>query len=338
MLRFQHSEFLWWLGLLIPALLAFISLVWWRRKAIRRWGEARLVEQLFTDYRHSLFRWKFWLLWLALLLIIVGAANLQMGTHLEKVATKGVDVMIALDVSKSMLAQDVQPSRLQRAEQLLSRLFDQLPGDRIGLVVFAGEAYLQMPLTLDHAAAHMYLNSISPDMVPTPGTNIASALQMAREAFNHQEKTHKVILLITDGEDFGQGAIEQAQKAYQEGIIIYTIGVGTPAGAPIRDPQTGDYKRDENGQIVISRLNEAELKQIAAEGHGSFQYLDQVSTVARNLENSINQMGKQAYRENVFTDYNSYFQYFLAIALIVLVGEMFIPEKSTGLWAKLFSS
>jgi len=175
-------------------------------------------------------------------------------------------------------------------------------------------------------------------MVPTPGTNIASAIEMCRQAFNSQEKTHKAIILITDGEDFGEGAVEQARKAYQEGIVIYTVGVGTPAGAPIRDPQTGDYKRDENGQIVISRLNETELKQIAAEGHGSFQYLDQVSDVARRLESSINQMGQKTFQENMYTDYNSYFQYFLAIALVLIVLELFIPEKSKGLWAKRVSA
>ena len=338
MLRFQHPAYFEWLLLLVPALLAFGYVVWWKRKAIRRWGEARLVQQLFTGYRPALFRWKFLLLLIALVLVITGAANLQMGTHMEKVETRGVDVMVVLDVSKSMLAQDVQPSRLQRAVQLLGRLFDQLPGDRIGLVVFAGQAYLQMPLTLDHAAAHMYLNSVSPDMVPTPGTNIADAIRMAREAFNTQEKTHKVILLITDGEDFGEGAVEQARKAYEEGIVIHTIGVGTPAGAPIRDSQTGDYKRDENGQIVISRLNETELKQIAAEGHGSFQYLDQVGDVARHLENSINQMGQKTFQENRYTDYNSYFQYFLAMALGLIVAELFIPEKSKGLWTKRVSA
>ncbi|SFV31312.1 VWA domain-containing protein [Thermoflavifilum thermophilum] len=338
MLRFQHPEYFQWLLLLIPAVLVFVYVLWWKHQAIRKWGEARLVQQLFTDYRPALFRWKFLLLLLALVLVITGAANLQMSTHMEKVETKGVDVMVALDVSKSMLAQDVQPSRLQRAVQLLSRLFDQLPGDRLGLVVFAGQAYLQMPLTLDHAAAHMYLNSITPDMVPTPGTQIADAIEMCRQAFNTQEKTHKAIILITDGEDFGEGAVEQARKAYQEGIVIYTVGVGTPAGAPIRDPQTGDYKRDENGQIVISRLNETELKQIAAEGHGSFQYLDQVSDVARRLENSINQMGQKTYQENMYTDYNSYFQYFLAIALALIVLELFIPEKSKGLWVKRVSA
>lgn len=338
MLRFQHPAYFEWLLLLVPALLAFGYVVWWKRKAIRRWGEARLVQQLFTGYCPALFRWKFLLLLIALVLVITGAANLQIGTHMEKVETRGVDVMVVLDVSKSMLAQDVQPSRLQRAVQLLGRLFDQLPGDRIGLVVFAGQAYLQMPLTLDHAAAHMYLNSVSPDMVPTPGTNIADAIHMAREAFNTQEKTHKVILLITDGEDFGEGAVEQARKAYEEGIVIHTIGVGTPAGAPIRDSQTGDYKRDENGQIVISRLNETELKQIAAEGHGSFQYLDQVGDVARHLENSINQMGQKTFQENRYTDYNSYFQYFLAMALGLIVAELFIPEKSKGLWTKRVSA
>jgi len=242
MLRFQHPGYFQWLLLLIPAVLAFVYVLWWKHQAIRKWGDARLVQQLFTDYRPALFRWKFLLLLLALVLVITGTANLQMGTHMEKVETKGVDVMVALDVSKSMLAQDVQPSRLQRAVQLLSRLFDQLPGDRIGLVVFAGQAYLQMPLTLDHAAAHMYLNSITPDMVPTPGTNIASAIEMCRQAFNSQEKTHKAIILITDGEDFGEGAVEQVRKAYQEGIVIYTVGVGTPAGRPNSGSANGRFQ------------------------------------------------------------------------------------------------
>ena len=187
---------------------------------------------------------------------------------MENVQRKGVDVMLVLDVSKSMLARDIKPSRLERAKQFLLRLVDQLPNDRIGLVLFAGRAYLQMPLTTDHGAAHMYIQEASPDAVPTQGTVIADALRMANAAFNSKERKYKSIVLVSDGEDHDPDAAKVAKQLAQDGVLINTVGIGSPEGSPIEDPVTGELKKDQEGHTVISKLNEAELQQLATATNG----------------------------------------------------------------------
>lgn len=326
MLRFQHSEYLLGLSLLIVFVLVFAAVLVWKRLSVKKIGDRELVEQLFTGYSRRFFRLKFILLFLAFFIGVIGAANLQMGNKMEKITRKGVDVMIALDVSKSMLAQDVQPSRLERAKQLISKLMDRMNNDRIGLVVFAGNAYLQMPLTIDYSAARMYLGTVNPDMVPTPGTAIAKAIQMCNSSFNQKERKHKAIILITDGEDWDGGAVDAATEAYNDGVVINTVGVGSPEGAPIKDPDTGEYKKDENGNVVITKLNEAQLRSIAAAGHGIYQYLDNTDQVVKNLTDKLNTMQKKEFGENLYVDYLSYFQYFLVIALALLLIEFFVPE------------
>lgn len=335
MVRFQHSNYLYALALLIVLALVFAGVLYWKRRTIRRIGDSTLVQQLFSGYSRRLYNLKFALLFIAFLFMVIGAANLQVGNKMEKITRKGVDVMIALDVSKSMLAQDIQPSRLERAKQLVNRLLDNMSNDRVGLVVFAGNSYLQMPLTIDYSAARMYLGTISPGLVPTQGTAIDKAIEMCQESFNQKERKHKAIILVSDGEDWDEGAVETARKAYGDGVVINTVGVGSPQGAPIRDPATGDYKKDEKGQMVITKLNQDELRAIAAGGHGLYQYLDNTEQVSAHLIDKLNSMEKKEYGENLYVDYNSYFQYFLGIALVLLLLEFFIPDASSRTrWAR----
>ncbi len=326
LLRFQHSEYLLGLSLLILFVLVFAAVLVWKRMSIKKLGDRELVEQLFTGYSKRFFRLKFILLFLAFFIGVLGAANLQMGNKMEKITRKGVDVMLALDVSKSMLAEDVQPSRLERAKQLISKLMDKMNNDRVGLVVFAGNAYLQMPLTVDYNAARMYLSTVNPDMVPTPGTAIDKAINLCNDSFNQKERKHKAIILISDGEDWSDDAINAAKSAYNDGVVINTVGIGSPQGAPIKDPDTGEYKKDENGNIVVTKLNEGEMKAIAAGGHGIYQYLDNTDQVVKNLTDKLNSMQKKEFGENLYVDYYSYFQYFLAISLVLLLIEFFVPE------------
>ena len=335
MIKFQHIEYLAGLTLLFLFLLLFISVLIWKKKSIRRIGNKTLVEKLFSGYSSRLFRLKFILAFLAFFFGVVGAANIQIGDKMEKVSRKGVDVVIALDVSKSMLAQDVQPSRLDKAKQLILRMMDQMPNDRIGLLVFAGNAYLQMPLTVDFSAARMYLNTVTPDMVPTPGTVIAKAIENSDQAFDPKEKLHKAIVLISDGEDWDNGALDAAKASYDDGVVINTVGVGTPEGAPFRDPETGDFKRDENGNLVITRPNPEEMKAIADAGHGIYQHLDNTAQVASAIVQRLDAMQQKEFGENLFTDYSSYFQYFLGIALVLLIIEFCLPEKSRKLAAQI---
>lgn len=334
MLKFQHIEYLSGLILLVAFLGLFISVLVWKRKSIRKIGDRDLVEKLFTGYSSKFYRLKFIFLFIAFFFGVIGAANVQIGNKMEKVTRKGVDVVIALDVSKSMLAQDVQPSRLDRAKELISRMMDHMGNDRIGLLVFAGNAYLQMPLTVDFSAARMYLATVNPEMVPTPGTDIGKAISASSDAFDPQEKLHKSIVLISDGEDWDEGAVEAAKTAYDNGEVINTVGVGSPEGAPFRDPETGDYKRDENGNMVITRMNPGEMQAIAEAGHGIYQHLDNTDQVATNLVNKLDSMQQKEFGENLYTDYTSYFQYFLGIALVLLLIEFCIPERSARLAAQ----
>jgi Ca-activated chloride channel family protein len=327
MLRFQHSEYLWALALLLVLQLAFISVTWWKRRSIRKLGDPTLVEKLFLGYSRRLFTLKFLLLFVAFFFGVVGLANLQKGSRMEKITRKGVDVVIALDVSKSMLAGDIKPDRLTRAKQLIAKLMDKLDNDRIGLVVFAGNAYLQMPLTIDYSAAKMYLSTVGPEMIPTQGTAIPQAIQVSNEAFNKKERKHKALIIISDGEDHDEGSLQKARAAFDEGVVINTIGVGSPTGSPLPDPETGGPKKDREGNIIISKLDENELKSIAAVGKGIYQHLDNnTEEVVNTLVSKIDGMEQKEFGENIFTDYNSYFQYFLAACLLLIIAEFFIPE------------
>lgn len=327
MLRFQHSEYLWALVLLLVLQLAFISVSWWKRRSIRKLGDPLLVERLFLGFSRRLFILKFLLLFLAFFFGVVGLANLQKGSRMEKITRKGVDVVIALDVSKSMLAGDVKPDRLTRAKQLITKLMDKLDNDRVGLVVFAGNAYLQMPLTIDYSAARMYLSTVSPDMIPTQGTAIPQAIQVSHDAFNKKERKHKALILISDGEDHDEGSLQKARAAFDDGVVISTVGVGSPTGSPLPDPETGAPKKDREGNVIISKLNENELKAVAAAGKGIYTHLDNnTEEVVNSLVSKIDGMEQKEFGENIFTDYNSFFQYFLGICLLLIVAEFFIPE------------
>ncbi|MGN6509947.1 MAG: VWA domain-containing protein [Chitinophaga sp.] len=327
MLRFQHTEYLWAFVLLIVLALAFAWVTWWKRRSIRRLGDPAMVEKLFSGYSRRLFTLKFLLLFIAFFFGVIGLANLQKGSRVDKITRKGVDVIIALDVSKSMLATDTKPDRLTRAKQLVTRLMDKLDNDRVGLVVFAGNAYLQMPLTIDYSAARMYLGSITPDLIPRQGTEINEAIRVSDEAFNKKERKHKALVIISDGEDHNEGAIAEAKKALENGVVINTVGIGSPTGSPLPDLETGGLKKDNEGNTVVSKLNEDALKSIASTGKGMYLHLmNNTDEVVDALADKIDKMEQKEFGENVFTDYNSYFQYFLGICLILVLLEFFVPE------------
>jgi Ca-activated chloride channel family protein len=326
MLRFQHIEYLWALLLVPVVLLLFLGFMRWRRSRMTRLGDERLVQQMFRGYVPGRAVLKFLLLFSALITGILGLANLQMGNRMEKVERKGVDVMIALDVSKSMLATDVQPTRLERSKQLIQRLMDKLGNDRIGLVIFAGKSYLSVPLTVDYSAIKMILSTVGPEMVPTQGTVIGDAIKMSAEAFNEKEQKYKSLIVISDGEDHDETVAEAVKEAVSKGMMISTVGVGSPQGVPLVDASTGEPKLDENGQQVITKLNEPELKEIAASGKGIYQLLNNSDKVADALKEQINSMEQKRFGDVLFTDYNSYFQYFLLLTLVLLVLEFFLPD------------
>ncbi len=328
MIHFQYIEYLITLAALPLLVFFYFRIIKWKEKAALKIGDPALVKELTRQYSPRKFFSKFLVFIIAFALCAFGVAGLVKPDPAQKVNRKGTDIMIALDVSKSMLAEDIKPSRLERAKQVISRIIDNSPEDRIGLVLFAGRAYLQMPLTIDHAAANMYLASASPEDVPTQGTVISQALKMCNAAFNPKEKTFKSVLLISDGEDHDDEALKVTRELAKQGIMVNTIGIGSPQGAPIMDPETGRYKTDDKGQTVITKLNEQELSGIAKAGNGIYQLYSNTDEVARNIKNQLSKIGTETtMSDSSYAAFHQYFQYFLLAAFLLLMLEFFMTEK-----------
>jgi len=325
--QFQHTAFLW--GLLAAPLL--IWLYWltirWKQKTIKKIGDEWLVNELIKGYSAKKFLLKFVLLMIAFTAIVTGAADPGRPGRMDKIERKGVDVMIALDISNSMLAQDIRPNRLEKAKQLINRLVDELEDDRIGLVVFAGRAYLQMPLTLDHGAARMYIQQASPQMAPTQGTMISEALKLSAAAFNSKERRYKSIVLLTDGEDHDPVTEQTAEQLADNGIVVNTVGIGSVEGSRIVDPSTGQAKRDDQGNTILSKLNEPQLERLAGKTKGVYVHLSDIEGAASVIRKQLSSMPETALEDAAFKDYIHYFQWFIALALILLLAEFLLPER-----------
>ncbi|MBK8352021.1 MAG: VWA domain-containing protein [Saprospirales bacterium] len=331
MIRFEHKEYLLLL-LLIPISTAlYFYVVRQTKNRLEKIGNIDLINRLMPDRNEKKSIAKFILFNLILFFLIIGFAQPQMGTKMEKIQRKGIDVMIALDVSKSMLSQDVVPSRLEKSKLLIQTLLKKLDGDRVGLVIFAGSAYMQMPLTVDYSSLMLYLKTINTNSVPTQGTIITDALQTSENAFKATDKKYKAIIVITDGEDHEENAIDKAESIAADGTKIFTIGVGSKQGGTIPEydengNKTGD-KKDENGEPIISKLNENMLQALAKAGEGNYYILDNSKTVADFLSKDIAKMETKTINDKVFTDFVEQFQYFLGFALLLLFIDFFITFR-----------
>jgi Ca-activated chloride channel family protein len=329
MFRFEHPDYLYAL-VLLPMLAALFIVFWrWRRKALKKLAHSSLLPQLIpgtSKYKHPV---KFLLLMLGLAFLIIGAANPQWGNKREKVKRKSIDVLIALDISTSMYAEDIAPNRLERAKKFAENLVEKLKGEQIGLILFAGSAYLQMPVTTDYATAELFIRSASPNLAGTQGTAIAEAIDLARRSFSENNQSHKALIIITDGEDHDGEALEAAQKAREEGVIQFTVGVGTEEGGfiPVFINGREDYKRDESGQPVRSKLNNAILEELARKGDGAYFQIESSDEVAEALQQRIDQVEKRELEVRAFTSFNSFFQYFLAAGLLLMVFEFVISYR-----------
>ena len=333
--HFQHIEYLILLAV-IPLLTGlFVYALYKKKSTAKKIGDKGLVEILTSNYSSRAYLQKFLLIVLAVGILIMALANLRSAGSSEKISRNGIDVMIALDVSKSMLAQDIKPTRLDRAKQVLSRLVDKLSNDRVGIVVFAGKAYLQMPMTGDHAAAKMYLAAATTETVPTQGTVIGDALKSCYTSFNSKEKKYKAIVLISDGEDHDEGAVKIAAQMAQEGVVIYTVGIGSPQGSTIIDETTNQVKTDNQGNTVISKLNEDELRAIAQNGNGKYMLFQNTDAVVDNITSELANMDQRNVTDDSLINYRSFFQYFLLAAFLFLIIEMFISENKRKNYLKL---
>ncbi|MBR1933555.1 MAG: VWA domain-containing protein [Prevotella sp.] len=331
MFRFESPEYLYLL--LLVAVLAVVRLITYRnqKKRLRKFGEPQLLRELMPDVS----RWrpgvKFVILEVAAALLIVMLARPQYGVRISHEKRTGIETIIAMDISNSMLAEDVEPSRLSRAKMMVENLVDNFTNDKIGLIVFAGDAFVQLPITSDYVSAKMFLSSISPSMMQAQGTDIAAAIDMATHSFTQQEKIGKAIIIITDGEDHEGGALQAAQDAREKGMRVYVLGVGSPNGAPIPVSGTGDYMRDNTGQTVMSALNEQMCREVAQAGGGAYIHVDNNSNAQRQLDEELDKLEKNETDSTIYSDFDEQFHGVGLLALLLLIIEVCILDRRNPL-------
>lgn len=338
MFRFESPDYLYLLAIIpVLALLRFF-MVRGRKRKLRRFGDPKLLAALMPDVS----RWrpaiKFWLMEAALALLIVMVARPQMGTRISNEKRVGIETVIALDVSNSMMAEDVAPSRLQRAKMMVENLVDKFTDDKIALIVFAGDAFIQLPITSDYVSAKMFLGDIGPSMIATQGTDIARAIEMGTHSFTKQEGIGKAIIVITDGEDHEGGAVEAAQNAKKLGMRVFVLGIGSPNGSPIPDG-SGGYMKENTGNTVMSALNEDMCKQVAEAGGGAYIHVENGSNAQEQLNAELAKLSQKEMKTTIYSDYDEQFQAFGIIALLLLVVEVCLLECRSPLFknVSLFS-
>jgi Ca-activated chloride channel family protein len=335
MFRFGHPEYLY-LFLLLPLLLAlFIYSMNQKKRALKKFGNMEIIRRLMPDISLKKQYLKFWLLFVCAGLFILVISGPQFGSKLETVKREGIEVIVCLDVSNSMLSNDVSPTRLDKAKQLLSKLVDNLNNDKIGLIVFAGDAYIQLPITADYVSAKMFLSNINTSMVPTQGTAIGSAINLAVRSFTPSETSEKTIILITDAEDHEDNAIGAAEEALKKGITVNVLGIGSTKGAPIPIPGTNGFLKDKDENMVITRLNEEIAKQIAIAGKGIYVQTDNTNNALNVLKKELNKKTKSEVESKVYSSYDEKYQIPAWILLVILLLEFFILDRKNKIYRKI---
>ncbi len=335
MFRFAHPEYLFLL-LIVPLLVGlFIYTRIQKKRKLQLFGDPALLASLMPNVSFLRPRFKFYMQLTAVILMIVVMAQPQFGTKEEKQEKKGIEVMIALDVSNSMMAQDIQPARLDKAKMVLSKLVDGMTNDKVGLVVFAGDAYIQLPITADYVSAKMFMSSISPALVPRQGTAIGSAIDLCIKSFGEKSDVSRAIIVITDGENHEDDAVGAAKLAAENGIVVHVVGMGKPEGAPIPVDGTMSFRKDKEGNVVVSKLNEDMCKSIATAGGGTYVRADNQNSAYRVVSKELDNLAKSKLETRVFSDYNEQFQSFALLALILLFFDSFIFDRRNKRLSKL---
>ena len=334
MLRFEDPIYLWML-LIIPILVLMRFIVWRKRKRnLRKFGDPSLLKEMMPDvskYRPTI---KFCLLLSAITILIFMIARPQVGSKISHEKREGIEVLIALDISNSMLAQDVIPSRLEKSKLLIEDLVDHFTNDKVGLVVFAGDAFVQLPITNDYVSAKMFLQNINPSLITTQGTDLARAISLSQSCFTQREHIGRAIIVITDGEDHEGGALEAAREAYKKGINVFILGVGTSKGAPIPDGN-GGYLKDNSGQTVLSALNEQMCQQVAKAGNGVYIHVDNTSDAQEKINKELSNLQSGISDTVVYSEYNEQFQIFGIILLLLLIVETILLESRNPLFKQI---
>ena len=325
MLYFARAFYLWLLLLVPVILIGYALLRRFRRRRVRRFGDEALVRQLMPSWSGAKGWWRTVLFCLGFFCFVIGLARPLLGAKLVERETKGAEIMICLDVSNSMLAQDYSPDRLSRAKLAISRIVDRLQGDRIGLIIFAGSSFVQLPITTDYVSAKMFLNSIDTQSVPVQGTAIGDAIVTAAKSFSVQSEKSRAIIVITDGENHEDDAVDAAKQVASTGIRIFTVGVGSLQGQPI--PKDGELMKDKDGNIVVTRLDEETLKRIASVGGGAYVHAGNEEFGLNPILDEIRKLEDERFNSTVFEEYDEQYMYFFAAALFFFVLEMLIGER-----------
>lgn len=336
MYQLDEKIWFWTLGIIPVIVLFFLVLQFWKYKTQKKFADKSLLKRLSPDTSFFKSALKIVLLSLAFLCLSIALVNPKIGTKLETVKREGVDIVFAVDVSKSMLAEDIAPNRLEKAKQLVTQIINNLASDRVGIIAYAGKAFPQLPITTDYASAKMFLNNMNTDMLSSQGTAINEAIKLATTYFDDEEQTNRVLIIISDGEDHSEAAIDLAEEANEEGIRIFTIGVGDVKGGPIPLKRNGvvvSYKKDNQGETVITKLNEETLKGIAEEANGAYINGKITNDVVENIREILNQMDKTEFEAKQFADFKDQFQWFLGFGIFFLFLDIFLLERKTA-WLK----
>lgn len=332
------EEKIWfWTLLIIPVILVlFLLLQIWKKNTQKKFADKAMINRLSPNKSPFKSILKIVVLCLAFACLSIALVNPKNGTKLETVKREGVDIVFALDVSKSMLAEDIAPNRLDKAKQLVTQIINNLASDRVGIIAYAGKAFPQLPITTDYASAKMFLNNMNTDMLSSQGTAINEAIQLSKTYFDNEEQTNKILIIISDGEDHSEESITIAEEASEEGIRIFTIGVGDLKGGPIPLKHNGvvaSYKKDSQGETVITKLNEDTLKGIAEEANGAYINGKITSNVVENIREILNKMDKTEFEAKQFSDFKDQFQWFLGFGILLLFLDIFLLERKTA-WLK----
>ncbi|HMI08155.1 MAG TPA: VWA domain-containing protein [Flavobacterium sp.] len=336
MYELDEKKYLYLLIVIPILVLIFLYIQFWKRKKQREFGDLELVKRLSPE--KSIFKpvLKFTMLLLALAALILGLVNPKIGTKMETVKREGIDIVFAVDVSKSMLAEDVAPSRLEKSKQLVSQIINQLGSDRIGIIAYAGNAFPVLPITTDYSVAKMFLQSMNTEMVSSLGTSLDEAIKLSETYFDKKDKANKLLIMISDGEDHGEGAEAAAEEARKAGIKIITIGIGTEKGGPIPLKRNGvveSFKRDNNNDVVITKMNQESLKEIANATQGGYIYGGNTKEVLEYVKKALDNIEKKEFESTQMADYQSQFQWFLGFAFALLFLDIFFLERKTN-WIK----
>lgn len=334
MFRFEDPTYLYLLISLPLLILIRMYGLRKRKKQLKEFGDILLVKELMPNVSGGRRELKFWLMLAAVALIAVMLARPQMGTKISQDKRQGIEVMIALDISNSMKAEDVAPSRLDKSKMMIENLVDNFTDDKVGLVVFAGDAFIQLPITSDYVSAKMFLQNIDPSLIASQGTNLAEAVGLSSRSFTKQDNVGRAIIVITDGEDHEGGAVEAAKQAKKNGMRVFVLGVGSTKGTPIPDGN-GGYMKDNTGQVVMSALNEEMCKQVAEAGGGAYIHVDNNNLAQRQLDNEISKLQKGDIMNVVYSEYDEQFQAVGILLIIILIVETIVLESKNPLLRKV---